>query len=347
MVDKNLINDYTEEKTCTYKNEYYSVRDNGAVFRHAKDKSKPRKYDEVWTFGVKNKQGYMYIGEHRVHIIVATAFYGENNSKVYVVDHIDTNRCNNRVENLRWLTMLENALNNPATLKKITYLCGGDIQKFLDDPGCLRDITGNNQDVSWMRTVSSDEAHAAYKKIIQWANKPITQPLHNKQKAGMGEWLFKDEYDYKPIKLVGDYTSYIKPEVNNVIPDDYIIQSLTQNAYQKNWKTPTVFPLCPTNITETPLSDYFNNLQIGSIISENEYSKSRIEKFCLYYNAIYIITRSIPDGLKPYGLVTITFENNRFIHQGSLYFSYTGAEKAYTLSQGLEWTGGDCIDDYC
>ena len=62
-------------------------------------------------------------------------------------------------------------------------------------------------------------------------NKPITQPLHNKQKTGMGEWLFKDEYDYKPIKLVGDYTSYIKPEINNVIPDDYIIQSLTQNAY--------------------------------------------------------------------------------------------------------------------
>ena len=182
---------------------------------------------------------------------------------------------------------------------------------------------------------------------MQWANKPITQPLHNKQKTGMGEWLFKDEYDYKPIKLVGDYTSYIKPEINNVIPDDYIIQSLTQNAYQKNWKTPTVFPLCPANITETPLSDYFNNLQIGSIISENEYSKSRIEQFCLYSNAIYILTRSIPDDLKSYGLVTITFENNRFMHQGSLYFSYTGAEKAYTLSQGLEWTGGDCIDDYC
>lgn len=166
-MDKILINNYTEERTCIYKNEDYSVRDNGAVFRHAKDKSKPRKYDEFWTFGNKNKQGYMCIGEHRVHIIVATAFYGENDSKIYVVDHIDTNRCNNRVENLCWLTRFENALNNPVPLKKITYLCGGDIQKFLNNPSYLRDIAGNNQGVSWMRTVSSDEAHAAYKKIMK------------------------------------------------------------------------------------------------------------------------------------------------------------------------------------
>lgn len=178
----NLIDDYGEIKQCFYKNEYYSVRDNGAVFRHAKDKSRPRKYDEYWTFGIKNKQGYMYIGEHRVHIIVATAFYGENDSKKYVVDHIDTNRCNNRVKNLRWFTRVENVFNNPVTLNKITYLCGGDIQKFLDNPSCLKDITGNNQDVSWMRTVSADEAKAAYKKIMQLNNNSI-QKISDEKKG--------------------------------------------------------------------------------------------------------------------------------------------------------------------
>lgn len=31
-----LLNDFKETKTCTYKGECYSVRDNGAVLRHAR-----------------------------------------------------------------------------------------------------------------------------------------------------------------------------------------------------------------------------------------------------------------------------------------------------------------------
>ncbi|MBQ5790819.1 MAG: HNH endonuclease, partial [Thermoguttaceae bacterium] len=34
----------------------------------------------------------------------ATAFYGAHDPTKFVVDHKDTNRCNNRVENLRWFT---------------------------------------------------------------------------------------------------------------------------------------------------------------------------------------------------------------------------------------------------
>lgn len=131
------------------------------------------------------------------------------------------------------------------------------------------------------------------------------------------------------------------------MPDDCIIESLIPNACQKNWKTPTAFPLCPETITETPLSDYLSNLQVGIIISENKYSKSIIEKFVLYNNSIYIMTKSVLNDIKPYGLVIVTFENNLFVHQGQLFFSYQGVEKAYTLLQGLVLTGGDCIDDYC
>jgi hypothetical protein len=42
----------------------------------------------------------------KVHRLVASAFYGEY--KELSVNHIDSNRANNRIENLEWVTHLEN-----------------------------------------------------------------------------------------------------------------------------------------------------------------------------------------------------------------------------------------------
>lgn len=167
-----MINDYKEIKECVYKDEHYSVRDNGEIFRHKREGCKVRIDDEKWTFGMKNsKTGYMMLGQHRVHIIVATAFLGARDSKVYVVDHKDTNRCNNRVENLRWFTKLENALNNEITRNKIIYICGS-IEAFIENPNILREKLNQVKEPSleWMRTVTTEEAAAAYENLKQyWA----------------------------------------------------------------------------------------------------------------------------------------------------------------------------------
>ena len=73
-----ILNDYTEIKECSYKGEHYSVRDNGAVLRHAREGKRIRKDDNTWTFGKPNENtGYMEIGTERVHRIVAFAFLGE------------------------------------------------------------------------------------------------------------------------------------------------------------------------------------------------------------------------------------------------------------------------------
>ena len=102
------VDDYNEVKDCIYKDEHYSVRDNGAVMRHQREGIRVRKDDNVWTFGKPNdKTGYMEIAGQRVHRIVAFAFLGNPPSDQHVVDHIDTNRRNNRPKNLRWLTRLE------------------------------------------------------------------------------------------------------------------------------------------------------------------------------------------------------------------------------------------------
>ena len=173
-----MINDYKEVRECVYKDEHYSVRDNGAIFRHRREGRKMRSDDDKWTFGMKNsKTGYMLIGQHRVHIIVATAFLGARDSKVYVVDHIDTNRCNNRVENLRWFTRLENALNNEITRSKIIYICGS-IEAFIENPNILRERLDQVKEPSleWMRTVTKEEATMAYENINQYWEEQAKNP---------------------------------------------------------------------------------------------------------------------------------------------------------------------------
>ncbi len=54
------------------------------------------------------------------------------------------------------------------------------------------------------------------------------------------------------------------------------------------------------------------------------------------------------NAVKPWSLAKITFEDGLYIHTSlGTFFDKTGAEKQFSLAQGLEWTGGDSIDDYC
>lgn len=331
MQESNSIHTYTEVKECTYKDEHYSVRDNGSVFRHAKDTRKPRKLDGQWLFGTKNEStGYMTIGTHRVHIIVATAFHGSHDSKKDIVDHIDTNRCNNRPENLRWLSRLENALNNPVTRKKITYLCGGNIQMFINDPSCLRDLTGTNQDVMWMRTVTKEEAEAAYVRVMQWANEPSKSESNS---GSMGEWLFTQP----------DVSTTYNELLENLLPAIF-----PDTALQRDWKTPTEFPLCPEQISQHPLTSYLDNLSIGKIMTRNKFSTHVIDDFALCNeNHLMVICHDTEEGMKKYSAISISFEEGKYVHEGTTYFEERGAKKALTLAKGEEWDGPDGIDDYC
>lgn len=111
------LSDFEKEHECICKEEYYSVRDNGAVKRHPRKGKQLRQLDDQWTFVKPNeKTVYAEIASVRVHRIVATAFHGEPPTKEYVVDHVDINKQNNRPENLRWVTRLENILLNPIVL---------------------------------------------------------------------------------------------------------------------------------------------------------------------------------------------------------------------------------------
>lgn len=363
MVD---INEYTREVTCEYKGEVYSVRDNGAVMRHQREGQKARKLDGVWTFGTKSKDnGYMLINSHRVHIIVATAFIPGNEDGKMVVDHKDTNRCNNRVENLRWLTRLENVLLNEATLKRVTYLCGGDINKFINNPSCLHDLTGSNQDIMWMRTVSAEEARKAWEHISAWAKRPsstykMMQKKENPTKD-FNEWLKRHNIDgnvltnheqtQTPSTHYSQHDNNDKQQLEQAInpylrgrkrdiwqmedtSNNDVIESLTKGVYQSNIYEKLEFPLCPNGDTSNGLEEYAQNLHIGDVIARNEKGEEYIIKDLAWtweWDAIQVII----EGFRLLPCLHIKFEDGRFIHsQGEFKSSYQFCDSPNVLQCG-------------
>lgn len=348
----NLIDEYIFERTCAYKGETYKVRDNGAVCRQPRPEGRLRKDDGKWTFGEKNAtNGYMYIGQHRVHIIVATAFLGESDSKVYVVDHIDTNRCNNRAENLRWLTRLENALLNEDTCRKITYLCGGDIMKFINNPSCLRDLA-QDPDISWMRTVTAEEAKAAYARVQSMR---IQQPrnIHSELHIENEDLKRKEQAEAMKWYHTQNNWRFTAPKQPIYSTPDPVFTKAAypETALQKDWKTPTEFICCPIESTETPLQDYFNNLAIGKPFSRNKYTEHNVLDFAFMDEgkALIIATKDTnPNAIKHFGLLKVYHSGIQYIHESiSTFFEENGVRKYFTIEQGLEWNGPDSIDDYC
>ena len=321
------VNNFDREKQCDYKNEHYSVRDNGAVLRHPKPGQRVRPLDNQWTFGkVNSKTGYLEIATIRVHRIIATAFHGSPPSEDYVVDHIDTNRQNNRPENLRWVTRLENILLNPITRKKIEYYCGS-IENFLHNPSLLPSGT-IEQNFSWMRRVSKEEATLCWNNMQKW----LTKSNYLESKGKIGEWIFHNT------------------NTSIAIFSSHYIQALTLNAMQENWKIPTKFLFCPTQIkTDTPILEYLNNIQFGQVCIQNKtyHSIAISASITLDKKTMWVITNN-SQGLKPWGIFRVTYGNDKFLHKNlGTFFEQRGAEKCLCLECGQHWDGPDGIDDYC
>lgn len=320
------LNDFKQQTECFYKDEHYSIRDNGEVLRFPHDPTRPRPTDNKWTFGKINvKTGYFEIASVPIHRVIATAFHGEPPTKEHVVDHIDTNKQNNRPENLRWVTRLENILLNPITARRIELVCGS-IEEFLVDPSKFRDKF-QEPNYEWMCKVSVQEAQVSKSRLLAWAESD--KPLRG---GKLGDWIYNRRLTNVRIEEVPEFTN-----------------SLTLNAKQKNWKTPKEFPCCPQQFGTNPILSYVDNLKVEKVFSQDQYSKSIIENFAISKDetVLWILCKSSDENaIKPYTLAEVTYLNDYFVHTNlGSFFKKDGAEKQFTLAQGLEWTGGETFDE--
>jgi len=333
------VDDFGCEKECRYHGETYSVRDNGAVKRHTQLGRKKRKLDNVWTFGKESeKTGYMEIAGERVHRIVAFAFLGKPPKNDYVVDHIDTNRRNNRPENLRWVTKLENVLNNPITRARIENICGS-IETFLANPSLLNGHENTDPNFNWMRTVSREEARASLERLTLWS-----KGEHKHQGGTIGEWIFEN----KNASILNSNLSENAIEELYEIEEEY--PSNTENAIQLNWKTPTSFPLCPSSNTDKPLEKYYSNLKNKEVFCSNEYNSSIIHNYALSETCdkLLIVCKFAKFWVKQWSLIEVSYKNGLFYHKSlGTFFDEEGAQKYFTIGIGKEWGGGDVLDDFC
>lgn len=317
---ENLLETYSGINECYYKNEHYSVRDNGAVLRHIPNNKRNRPTDNKWTFGkLNNKTGYLEIASVRVHRIVATAFHGEPPTKEHVVDHIDTNKLNNRPDNLRWVTRLENILLNPITARRIELVCGS-VEAFLADPSKFR---GKFQDPNyeWMCAVSAAEAQISLARMLSWAKS--NTPLKG---GSLGEWIFKREVVVTPIEIRSNY-----------------IMSKTPNAAQRIIFTPqdkpNEYPSTPQKFEDHPLTTYYEGLTKGAVFFRNHNGEYVVVKrgFSRDMQSLYVLAKAkyvykkqdggewkpvplaelserIFDTDLPHSLTEITFEDGLFVH---------------------------------
>lgn len=304
---ENLLETYNHNHECHYKNEHYSVRDNGAVFRHYRKNKPTRILDNQWTFGKPNNYGYMLIASEVVHRIVAYAFLGEPPTNQHVVDHIDTNRQNNRPENLRWVTKLENILNNPITLKRIIFRCGS-IEDFLKDPSILKNYEKDDPNFTWMRTVSSQEAKVSWERLVNWANKANKSTLT--QRGVLGEWLYQNNQNNFSNHNVSEFKA-----------------SKTPNAVQKNWSAQSEFISCPKLGNTDGIIEYSRLLKVNTIFFQNVYYTTTVVKFEVIDSGesllvLYKINKN--EGLESrWGIMKIEFNNEKFIHEIILNYNDT------------------------
>src|SRR5262249_5953341 len=239
-----------------------------------------------------------------------------------IVDHIDTNRRNNRVENLRWITRLDNILLNPITLRRI-IIAYGSIDEFFKNPSAPANSKAITN-FAWMKSVSKEEAQECRNRLLRWAASGQIP-----KGGALSGWVYGARYPTGPVV--------------DHLPN---VQSLTPNAIQRNWRTPTKFGMCPNGCSSQALSEYAARLEFGAVFACNSFGESRVVVAEEGSGFLSVVCNLSENRVKEWALTKVAAENGKFVHESvGTYFSLQGALKAHCSLLGVLFEE-ESIDEY-
>ena len=124
------------------------------------------------------------------------------------------------------------------------------------------------------------------------------------------------------------------------------VQSLTPNAIQRNWRTPTSFVMCPAcPATSEALSDYATLLKFGTVFARNSFGDSLIVVAEEGEDLLSVVCNLQGNPIKEWALTKVTVENGKFVHKSiRTYFTLQGALKQHCLLLDVPFM--ESIDDY-
>jgi hypothetical protein len=140
--------------------ENYKVSSKGRVYS-----AKSKKFLKPWM----HKQGYHFVGlckdnkkkNHLIHGLVASTFYFIEDYDGYEIDHIDRDKTNNNLLNLRFCSRSENNLNKSLSTRNNSGLKG--VSYFKRDNKWTAHININQKQKNLGLFDTKEEAYEAYK----------------------------------------------------------------------------------------------------------------------------------------------------------------------------------------